>query len=96
MSHSLVLLIASLFFLVGCGREVKQVPPTVAQKIVEVPVEVYVEIPDDLTEPCPIAVGPLHQIPEVARARKKSLQDCNIDKATIRKIQGKPVPKGPT
>lgn len=61
-------------------------------KIIEVPVKVYVPIPDNLTAPCPIADGKVADVLEVARKRRASLEACNADKSAIRKIQGKPVP----
>lgn len=61
-------------------------------KIIEVPVKVYVPIPDNLTAPCPIAEGKVAEVLEVARKRRASLEACNADKSAIRKIQGKPVP----
>lgn len=61
-------------------------------KIIEVPVKVYVPIPDSLTEPNPIAEGKVSDVLEVARKRRASQEACNADKAAIRKIQGQPVP----
>lgn len=61
-------------------------------KIIEVPVKVYVPIPDNLTAPCPIADGKVAEVLEVARKRRASLEACNADKDAIRKIQGQPVP----
>lgn len=61
-------------------------------QIIEVPVKVYVPIPDNLTAPCSIAEGKVAEVLEVARKRRASLEACNAEKAAIRKIQGKPVP----
>lgn len=61
-------------------------------KVIEVPVKVYVPIPDNLTAPCPIASGRLSEVLVVARKNVASLEACNADKAAIRKIQGQPVP----
>ncbi len=61
-------------------------------KVIEVPVKVYVPIPDSLTAPCSIAEGKVGEVLEVARKRRASLEACNADKSAIRKIQGKPVP----
>ena len=61
-------------------------------QLIEVPVKVYVPIPDNLTAPCPIAEGKVGEVLEVARKRRASLEACNADKAAISKIQGQPVP----
>ena len=61
-------------------------------KIIEVPVKVYVPIPDNLTAPCPIAEGKVGEVLEVARKRRASLEACNAQLKAIRKIQGQPVP----
>lgn len=73
--------------LVGCGRTV------VEPRIVYVDRTVYVEVEPELTNPHPIAEGPLSQCPVVAAARKAELEACNADKAGIRRIEGGPVPE---
>ncbi len=69
--------------LAGCGRQVV---------IQYVPVEVerirYVAVPAELTNPHPIAEGPLSQCPDVAAQRAAELRRCNIDKAAIREMGG--------
>ena len=87
------LLIAACVLLLGACQKgnVRPVGPPAAS-FIEVPVEVYVPIPESLTAPCPIARGKLSQIPVVSRDRKASLEKCNADKKAIREIQGKPVP----
>lgn len=88
MSRAAVVLIS--LALVGCaGNKAKQIAQPA--QIIEVPVKVYVPIDDKLTEPCPIATGSLSEMPEVARKRLKSLEQCNADKAAIRAKQGKPL-----
>lgn len=52
---------------------------------------VYVPIDASLTEPCPIAEGPVADALIVARQRRAALEKCNSDKAQIRAIQGTPV-----
>lgn len=89
------LIIAAVLILAGCKAS-QPTRPDPPPTIVQVPVKVYVPVPDDLTEPCPIAKGTLAEIPKVARARRQSLESCNADKAAIRKIQGTPVPVEPT
>jgi len=66
-----------------------------APTIVQVPVPTYVPIDPELTKPLPIATGGLADIPAVARERRRALEQCNIDRATVGKIQGKPVPETP-
>ena len=61
-------------------------------KIIEVPVKVYVPIPDNLTAPCPIAEGKVAEVLEVARKRRASLEACNAQLKAIRSVQGKPDP----
>ena len=77
----------------GCAASGAMTRPT--PTIVYVPVTNYVPIREDLTKPCPIA-APLNttafEARHVAKLRGLALEDCNIDKATIQKIQGTPVP----
>jgi len=73
--------------LAGCGRTV------VKPQIVYVDRYVYVEVPATLTNPHPIAEGPLAHCPVVAAARKAELEQCNADKAAIRAIEGGGVPE---
>ena len=80
------LLIASALALTGCGTIVEP-------KIVYVDRTVFVDVPAELTNPHPIATGPLAQCPAVAAARRAELEKCNADKAAIRKIQGGPGPE---
>lgn len=73
--------------LAGCGgRNVKP-------QIVYVDRFVYVEVPAELTDPHPIAEGPLAHCPVVAAARRAELEQCNADKAAIRAIEGGTVPQ---
>lgn len=73
--------------LAGCGRTV------VEPRIVYVDRVVYVEVEPELTNPHPIAEGPLSHCPVVAAARKAELQKCNADKAGIRRIEGGAAPE---
>lgn len=61
-------------------------------KIIEVPVKVYVPIPDNLTAPCPIAEGKVADVLEVARKRRASLEACNAQLKAIRSVQGSAKP----
>lgn len=67
--------------LAGCGR------PVVKPQIVYVDRTVYVAVPADLTDPHPIAEGPLAHCPVVAAARRAELEKCNADKRAIRRIE---------
>lgn len=73
--------------LAGCGRTI------VEPRIVYVDRTVYVEVEPELTNPHPIAEGPLSHCPVVAAARKTELLKCNADKAAIRAIEGGAVPE---
>ena len=59
-------------------------------ELVRVPVEVEVErrvvepIPPELLQPHPVATGQLSECPDVARARRAELEQCNADKAALR------------
>jgi hypothetical protein len=93
MSRTAGLLIVAL--LAGCaGKETR--PDSAAVGVAPKPIVIteirYRELPPELLEDCPIAEGEVHEIGAVSRARKKSLQDCNADKASLRALSGtKPV-----
>ena len=72
--------------LAGCGRTI------VEPRIVYVDRTVYVEVEPELTNPHPIAEGPLAHCPMVAAARRAQLEQCNADKAAIRRIEGGAAP----
>jgi hypothetical protein len=80
-----------LALLAGC-RPTDTKIVTETRPPIEIVKKFYVPIPKYLTEPCPIAEGNLVEVIDVAKARKKSLTNCNIDKAKIRDIEGTPVP----
>ena len=71
-------------------------PPTtiIKPQIVYVDRYVYVPIKEALTDPHPIAEGPLAECPAVAAVRKAELVKCNADKRGIRAIEGTPLGKG--
>lgn len=81
--------------LAACGRQaIKPDIPTTPAGVVEVPVQVFVPIDQDLTAKCEWReTAPLEVMPSVARERKKCLQfyESNLD--AIQRVQGKPVPK---
>lgn len=89
----LLLLFPSLF-LAACTRQaVKPDLPATPRGIVEVPVEVYVPIVDELVAKCQWRrTAPLTEMPSVARERKGCLElyEANID--AIKLLRGKPAP----
>lgn len=80
--------------LAACGRHfTKPEIPLTPAGIVEVPVEVFVPISEELTSRCQWRENaPLEVMPSVARERKKCLQfyEANLD--AISRVQGKPSP----
>lgn len=85
MSRSLWVLIACAA-LAGCHEAAK---PIAVPQVVRVQVPVYVPIPPELTQDCPIAEPTSLKVEEavrVANARKVALQDCNADKAALRAL----------
>jgi hypothetical protein len=91
MPRALWVLIALLPLLSGCPETVKPVP---VPQVVRVQVPVYVPIPAELTQDCPIAEPTSLKVEEavrVANARKVALENCNADKAALRAL-GNPPP----
>lgn len=89
MSRSLWVLIACAE-LAGCHEAAKLI--TVPQ-VIRVQVPVYVPIPPELTQDCPIAEPTSLKVEEavrVANARKVALQNCNADKAALRALVAPP------
>lgn len=74
------------FILAACSSNQVKVPEKVY-----INVEKYIQIPEEYTRDCPIEQPKELTVSEavrVAKERKQSLQDCNVDKAAIRKING--------
>ena len=85
--------VAILITIVGCGRDVRPDLPPPAPEIVEVVVPHYVPIPDSLLSPCRWRrSAPLEVIPQVARERRKCLEQYEADREAIRRVRGGPVP----
>ena len=77
--------------LAGCNRVRKPDLPggvIVKPQVVTVTREVYVRVPAELTDPLPIAEGPLSQCPMVAADRKQQLQRANADRKAVRALSG--------
>ena len=75
----------------GCNRVRKSDLPggvIVKPQVVTVTREVYVRVPAELTDPLPIAEGPLAQCPMVAADRKQQLQRANADRKAVRALSG--------
>ena len=76
----------------GCAG--KGTKPDVARgvivqpKLVEVVREVYVRVPAELTDPLPIAEGPLSLCPMVAAERRKTIEKANADRRATRALSG--------
>lgn len=60
----------------------------VKPKVVEVVREVYVRVPAELTDPLPIAEGPLSLCPMVAAERRKTIEKANADRRAVRALSG--------
>jgi hypothetical protein len=86
-------LIAVLVLLVaGCaGKAAKPDVPRgviVQPKVVEVVRTEYVRVPAELTDPLPVAEGPLSQCPLVAAERRKTIEKANADRRATRALSG--------
>jgi len=75
-------LLTAALVLAGCAGKGE----LVRTEVVELPRSVYVAIPGELTQPCPIAEGPLAKAVEVARQRRESLEACNGKLRAIREL----------
>lgn len=77
--------------LAGCDRMRKPDLPggvIVKPQVVTITREVYVRVPAELTDPLPIAEGPLAQCPMVAADRKQQLLRANADRKAARALSG--------
>ena len=75
----------------GCASTSKPDLPggvIVKPQVVTVTREVYVRVPAELTDPLPIAEGPLSQCPMVAADRKQQLLRANADRKAVRVLSG--------
>jgi hypothetical protein len=87
---------ALMFWLValvaGCaGKNTKPDIPrgiVVQPKVVTVTRTEYVRVPAELTDPLPIAEGPLSQCPMVAAERRKTIEKANADRRATRALSG--------
>lgn len=84
MSRYPIALIA-LLMLAGCKTAPERI---VVPQLVKVPVDRYIQIPERLTRPCPIAEledRTVESVVEVANARRLALEACN---GQLREIRG--------
>lgn len=90
--HRIVLITTLALLATGCGRkDIKPDLPTgvvIKPQAVTVTRTVYVTVPAELTDPLPIAEGPLSQCPDVAAARREALKRANADRAKVRALSG--------
>lgn len=86
-----LLTLASVALLGACATTAPTPAPRV--EVIEAPVRVYVPIDKALTRRCPIASGPLSEIPRVSRERRRALEECNAQLEAIEKLRGTPVPR---
>ena len=86
--------LCAVFVLLGTGCAGKGTKPDVPRgvivqpKLVEVVRTEYVRVPAELTDPLPIAEGPLSQCPLVAAERRKTMEKANADRRSTRALSG--------
>lgn len=85
-----LLAIVALLALTGCHGTRPDLPAgtVVKPELVQVNREIYVRVPAELTDPLPIAEGPLSQCPAVAADRRAQLERANADRAAVRALSG--------
>lgn len=93
MRASAIAIVAlALLVLTGCPRQARKpdLPTGVIVKPHAIPVTrtEYVNVPEEYTDPLPIAEGPLAQCPDVAAARREQLKKANSDRAKVRALSG--------
>ena len=86
-------LLAGLALVMGACADKNHKPDLPGSVVVKpVPVQVkvreYVRVPDALTDPLPIAEGPLSQCPMVAAERRKTIEQANADRKATRALSG--------
>lgn len=86
----LLLIFALALLATACGNTRPDVPRgvIVTPKVVEVVRTEYVRVPAELTDPLPIAEGPLSQCPAVAASRRKTIEKANADRKAARALSG--------
>lgn len=90
-ASAIAIILLLVIALAGCNRTRKPDLPggvIVKPQVVTVTREVYVRVPAELTDPLPIAEGPLSQCPMVAAERKQLLLRANADRKATRALSG--------
>lgn len=80
-----------VLLLAGCAKGTKPDVPRgviVQPKAIAVTRTEYVRVPAELTDPLPIAEGPLSQCPMVAADRRKTIEKANADRRAARALSG--------
>lgn len=94
MKRPAAIAIVALLVLVLAGCADKNRKPDlpgnviVKPELVTVERKVYVQVPAELTDPLPIAEGPLSLCPLVAADRRKTIEKANADRRATRALSG--------
>ena len=92
LSAEVFVLLLIVVLTTGCaGKTTKPDVPRgiiVQPKLVEVVRTEYVRVPAELTDPLPIAEGPLSLCPLVAADRRKTIEKANADRRATRALSG--------
>lgn len=94
MKRPAAIAIVALLVLVLAGCADKSRKPDrpgnviVKPELVTVERKVYVQVPAELTDPLPIAEGPLSLCPLVAADRRKTIEKANADRRATRALSG--------
>lgn len=79
--------------LLGCAREAPRPTPP-APTVIEVPVRVYVPIPDEMTQLCKWArEAPPSQVFDVTEGRRRCLLRYEAQLKAVKSVQDRPVPE---
>lgn len=89
---ALAIVVMLVLLLAGCPQQARKpdLPGNVIVKpeLVTVERKVYVQVPAELTDPLPIAEGPLSLCPLVAADRRKTIEKANADRRATRALSG--------
>lgn len=87
----LIILAVLILLAAGCRKDTRPDIPrgiVVQPKVVTVTRTEYVRVPAELTDPLPVAEGPLSQCPMVAADRRKTIEKANADRRATRALSG--------